>query len=318
MSDQLKIKRTNSNDPDFKKLIVQLDNELWNELNEDQAIYDQYNKVPDLNTAIVAYENKKPVAIGCLKNHNDDTVEIKRMYVVKESRGKKYSKIVLKEQEQWATERGFIYAILETSIHFKAARSLYLNAGYTVIENYDQYKDLEESVCMKKELINKIEPSEFKELAGVEYFDFEEDFVEQNMRCIPMIVRFKMDAAGIKLKLSEWSKFKKEERIELALKPCITAEETRLYNNYLSGLIRKYTNNWPTVLSVNQSPEWADLANVPVMLQKKIKKFGWKISKEQWKNLTDLQRFVLIKLCKESHENKNFPKALKEFELIKR
>ena len=31
--------------------------------------------------------------------------------------------------------------------------------------------------------------------------------MENNMRCIPMIIRFKMDMAGIKLKLSEWKKF---------------------------------------------------------------------------------------------------------------
>ena len=50
----------------------------------------------------------------------------------------------------------------------------------------------------------------FKKLKGIEYFDFEEDFVEKNIRCIPMIVRFKMDEAGIKLKLSEWSRFQKK------------------------------------------------------------------------------------------------------------
>ena len=47
--------------------------------------------------------------------------------------------------------------------------------------------------------------SVFKDMAGIEYFNFEEDFVEKNIRCIPMIVRFKMDKAGIKLKLAEWS-----------------------------------------------------------------------------------------------------------------
>jgi putative acetyltransferase len=152
MSEQLTIKRTNSNDTDFKKLIVGLDNELWNELKEDQSTYDQYNKVPDINTAIVLYENEKPVASGCFKKYNGDTVEIKRMFVKKAYRGKGLSKLILKELENWATESGYRYAILETSIRFKTARSLYMNAGYSIIENYDQYKGLQESVCMKKEL----------------------------------------------------------------------------------------------------------------------------------------------------------------------
>ena len=120
------------------------------------------------------------------------------------------------------------------------------------------------------------------------YFDFEEDFVEENVRCIPMIVRFKMDAAGIKLKLSEWSKFKRNERIELAIKPCSTEDEAKLYNNYLSELIEKYTNSTATVMEVNQQPAWADLENIPGLLQEKANEFNWAITKRQWSSLTNL------------------------------
>lgn len=131
-------------------MIRKLDSELWNELNEDQATYDQYNKVTGVDTVIVVYENDRPVAIGCFKKYKDDTVEIKRMFVEKEQRGKGLSILVLDELERWAAESGFLYAILETSVHFKAARGLYTKAGYTIVENYDQYKGLDESVCMKK------------------------------------------------------------------------------------------------------------------------------------------------------------------------
>jgi len=315
MSEQLTIKRTNSGDADFQLLILHLDHELWNELNEDQATYDQYNKVPDLNTAIVIYENERPVAIGCFKKYSNDTVEIKRMFVEKEYRGKGFSKLVLKELENWAIESGFDNAILETSVHFKAARSLYMNAGYTITENYDQYKGLDESVCMKKEL-KKNSASPFKDLAGIEYFSFEEDFVEKNIRCIPMIVRFKMDKAGIKLKLAEWSRFSVKERIELAKKPCSNEEEAKQYHNYLVGLINRYTSKEATGLAIDQHPGWADLNKVPDLLEEKLREFGWNISVEQWAGLTNLQRFALLKLCKQGHESKNFSKALKEFDLI--
>ena len=43
--------------------------------------------------------------------------------------------------------------ILETSIHFKVARTLYQHAGFNIIPNYGPYKDLEESVCMQKILL---------------------------------------------------------------------------------------------------------------------------------------------------------------------
>ena len=113
------------------------------------------------------------------------------------------------------------------------------------------------------------EHSVFKKLKGVEYFDFEEDFVEKNIRCIPMIVRFKMDAAGIKLKLSEWSLFSKEERIQLAKKACSNLAEAEIYHSYLSGLIKKYTDDEATSLGINKSPEGNELNKVPFLLEEK-------------------------------------------------
>ena len=164
---------------------------------------------------------------------------------------------------------------------------------------------------MKKENAFDVPPSEFKGLAGIEYFDFEEDFMEQNVRCVPMIVRFKMDAAGIKLSLAEWSKFSVDERIELALKKCSNDEEAKLYNDFLAELIKKYTGNNATILKVDQHPEWAVLDAVPEYLQEKAKEINCEISTEQWRSLTDLQRFALLKLYSPGHEKKNFKKALR-------
>jgi len=169
---------------------------------------------------------------------------------------------------------------------------------------------------MIKERKKSSSASGFKNVMGIEYFNFEEDFIEKNIRCIPMIVRFKMDKAGIKLKLAEWSRFFVEERIELAKRPCSNEGEARQYNDYLAGLIKRYTGEEATSLTVDYPPAWSDLDNVPGILQNKLKDFGWSLSIEQWKRLTNLQRFSLLKLCKEGHESKNFPIAMKEFQLI--
>ncbi len=44
---------TTAGAPGFMFLIKQPNHKLWNKLREDQATYDQYNKVPDIQTAIV-------------------------------------------------------------------------------------------------------------------------------------------------------------------------------------------------------------------------------------------------------------------------
>ena len=156
-------------------------------------------------------------------------------------------------------------------------------------------------------------PSEFLDLPGIEYFRFEEDFIEQNVRCIPMIVRFKMDAAGIKLKLAEWSKFSVTERKDLAIMKCSTTREVSEFKRYLVGLVIKYTGLAATSMEIDSDPDWANYHAIPLMLDERAREFGIAINLLQWRDLTNLQRFALIKLSRPGHESKNFIKALKEF-----
>lgn len=148
------------------------------------------------------------------------------------------------------------------------------------------------------------------------FFKFEEDFAEDGVRCIPMIVRFKLDACGIKLKLNEWSRFTIVERNILCGMDCSTTENLRVYRNYLQALILKHTGNNVTSLAIEQNPAWQNKEQLPAAVQDKLTEFQWKISLRQWQALNDLQRFVLLKLCRPGHENRNFPKAVKEFGLI--
>ncbi|HEY0039728.1 MAG TPA: GNAT family N-acetyltransferase [Flavisolibacter sp.] len=152
MNSSFLVKRTETSDNDFQKLVRELDHELWDELKEDQATYDQYNKVPNIKTAIIIHQDEEAVACGCFKEFAEDTVEVKRMFVKKHHRGKGLSKQVLNALEEWAQQLGYTYAVLETSIHFTTAIALYQTNGYTIIPNYGPYANLDESVCMRKKL----------------------------------------------------------------------------------------------------------------------------------------------------------------------
>ncbi len=149
----------------------------------------------------------------------------------------------------------------------------------------------------------------------LQYFAFEQDFVEKGIRCIPMIVRKKMDVVGIKLKLAHWSQFNKKERLVLSIQACTTAEQQRLYGTYLTWLIRKYTGEEPVLLEPDDHPVWQVTDNIPAELREKAAEFGWTITIHQWGSISELQRFALLKLCRPGHENKNFPKAMMEFGL---
>lgn len=146
------IKRTAASDKEFQDLVACLDYELWVELKEDQKTYAQYNELPGIETAVVLYDGEEPVACGCFKEYDNQTIEIKRMFVQKAWRGKGLSKMVLNELENWAKEIGYRYSLLETSINFQAARRLYEATGYRIVPNYPPFVGLTASVCMKKEL----------------------------------------------------------------------------------------------------------------------------------------------------------------------
>nr|WP_320057849.1 GNAT family N-acetyltransferase [uncultured Bacteroides sp.] len=143
-------KRTQSGDEHFNSLISQLDGDLNGRYQSAQSKYDKYNKIDSIDTVIVAFDQEKPVGCGCFKEYDNETVEIKRMFVVPDYRGRKISRLILEELERWAKELGYSKAILETGFKQSEAIGLYQNSGYARIENYGQYRDLPNSLCFEK------------------------------------------------------------------------------------------------------------------------------------------------------------------------
>lgn len=146
------VKQVNRTDADFKRLIILLDFDLSERYGDFQNEYNKHNFITDEDTVVVAYYDGVAVACGCYKKFNHDTVEIKRMFVEKEYRRKGISKQILMELENRAKKEGYKKAILETGKNQPEAISLYYSTGYKKIDNYGQYKDIENSICMLKEL----------------------------------------------------------------------------------------------------------------------------------------------------------------------
>lgn len=147
-----------------------------------------------------------------------------------------------------------------------------------------------------------------------QYFEFESDFVK-TMRCIPMQVRFRLDAVGIKLGLKEWARLSPDEKRELAEMPGATADELKNYRAHLTQLIQSRYGTAAREIPVDEHPAWAGIAAVPAELQQCAGQHGVAIVTEQWAALDPLQRFALIKLSRPGHEHLNFVPALKEFGL---
>lgn len=146
------VKRTDSADPDFRALVLLLDAELAIRDGADHSFYSQYNKIDHIRHCVVCYDGETRIACGAFKPFNDNSAEIKRMFVVPSYRGKGVALIILKELEMWAHESGFTNAVLETGKKQPEAIRLYEKAGYTRIKNYGQYENVENSVCMTRRI----------------------------------------------------------------------------------------------------------------------------------------------------------------------
>ncbi|OXA72028.1 GNAT family N-acetyltransferase [Flavobacterium aquidurense] len=146
------LKRTNSDDIDFKNLVVLLDRDLKIRDGEDHTFYNQFNKTDAIKHVIVFYENNSAVGCGAFREKENDTVEIKRMFVHPDYRKKGIASALLSALEIWAAEENYNYTILETGKKQPEAINLYQKQGYSVIPNYPPYENMDNSVCMKKAL----------------------------------------------------------------------------------------------------------------------------------------------------------------------
>lgn len=60
--------------------------------------------------------------------------------------------MLMEQLENAARKKGYRYLILESGEPLVAAMALYKKIGYKIIPNYGQYKDMPDSICMKKKL----------------------------------------------------------------------------------------------------------------------------------------------------------------------
>lgn len=146
-------KRTNSNDAHFQELVQLLDLDLKIRDGDDHAFYAQFNKTATIKYALVAYDGDVPVGSGAIRELSPDTMEVKRMFVLPDHRGKGIASVILQALETWSAELGYKKCILETGKNQPEAIALYKKRHYKIIPNYGQYQSMDNSVCFEKELV---------------------------------------------------------------------------------------------------------------------------------------------------------------------
>ncbi len=147
------------------------------------------------------------------------------------------------------------------------------------------------------------------------FFAFESE-LERSLQCIPMVVRLKLDRCGVKLSLSKWNRFPEGNRRNLLQAPCKDPVEVARYREALCQLLHDTVGRAPQLMPVAERRPWDD-ADIPCRVVDKTLEMGLNaLTPAQWRGLSTLQRFALVKLARAARDNRNFAPALREFGLL--
>ena len=101
---------------------------------------------------LVARRGDEPVGCGALRRFDDETAEIKRMYVTPAARRRGIARRILAALERYAHEFHYRTIRLETGVRQPEAQALYESMGFRRIAAFGPYIGNPTSVCFEKTL----------------------------------------------------------------------------------------------------------------------------------------------------------------------
>jgi len=87
---------------------------------------------------VMAYDGDEPIGCGGVQRHDDETAEIKRMWLHPRWRGRGLGRRQLAELEDAARGLGYRRVVLDTNSTLQEAIAMYERAGYEPIERYNE------------------------------------------------------------------------------------------------------------------------------------------------------------------------------------
>lgn len=142
--------RTTGKNEDFiencRLLDLDLDRRVGRKIKREK--YQKFNQLDEIKEAIVVYDEDKPIGGGAIRKYDDETVELKRVFVHNENQGQGIGSRLVSLLMEWAAELGYRWMILETGELLSESCAVYKKLGFKVIPNYGPYVDMPESLCM--------------------------------------------------------------------------------------------------------------------------------------------------------------------------
>jgi GNAT superfamily N-acetyltransferase len=153
VTDQLDVREEAYDSPAARQLIDSVQAEYVVRYGgPDEAPVEPAEFAPPEGRFLVGYLDAVPVAMGGVRRIDDEDIEIKRMYVEPQARGRGLARVVLAALEGRARALGGRRVVLETGTRQPEAMRLYETSGYERIDGFGYYAGRELSVSYGKQL----------------------------------------------------------------------------------------------------------------------------------------------------------------------
>jgi hypothetical protein len=139
-----------------------------------------------------------------------------------------------------------------------------------------------------------------------------------NLRFIPLAVRFNLDRFGQRITLDQWQMLPVEDRALLARFPIEDeAELEKHFDLTLEEMMKTHANVAPEKVEIDRDPVWAHADAVPEAVIRQSSLCGVSApSLSSWAKLDRFQRYALAKLSRNTDKaNHDFLPAMEEFGL---
>lgn len=150
---ELAFTRTFADEPIARELIAELDAGFlqWYSPDHMFGLHPNEERDPRLHFFVI-YQGENAVGCGALRVLDENTGELKRMYVREAYRRRGISRKLIEHLENTARALGITCMRLETGPEQVEALALYESCGYSYIPPYGEYVGSPVSICMEKTL----------------------------------------------------------------------------------------------------------------------------------------------------------------------
>jgi len=138
-----------------------------------------------------------------------------------------------------------------------------------------------------------------------------------NLKFMPMIVRFHLDQLGLRISFAQWQALSYDDRRLLARFPADgNAQTTADFGRALTTMLHTHAQAEAEPFAPEASPAWQGVTAVPddVLRQTQLAHLVAP-SVTQWAKLAPFQRYVLCKLSRKPEVHRDFVPAMHEFGL---